>query len=88
MFRTHHSLGNGTLKLQVAYHNMGNEKSVDFNRWFVALEYDYPISKHTSLFAMSGFSQKKSKTQPEMPRRETLNSHQALSIVFSPSCRR
>lgn len=52
-------LGGGTIKGQVAYRDMGNTKDVDFNRWFVALGYDYPMSKRTSFFAMTGYTQEK-----------------------------
>lgn len=52
-------LGGGTIKGQVAYRDMDNTADVDFSRWFVALGYDYPLSKRTSLFAMTGFTQEK-----------------------------
>lgn len=52
-------LGGGTIKGQIAYRDMDNTDDVDFNRWFVALGYDYPLSKRTSLFAMTGFTQEK-----------------------------
>ena len=52
-------LGGGTIKGQVAYRDMDNTNDVDFSRWFVALGYDYPLSKRTSLFAMTGFTQEK-----------------------------
>ena len=52
-------LGGGTIKGQVAYRDMDNTKDVDFNRWFVALGYDYPMSKRTSFFAMTGYTQEK-----------------------------
>ena len=52
-------LGGGTIKGQVAYRDMDNTDDVDFSRWFVALGYDYPLSKRTSLFAMTGFTQEK-----------------------------
>lgn len=55
----HYPIGEGTLKGQVAYRDMDNTDDVDFNRWFVALGYDYPLSKRTNLFAMTGFSQEK-----------------------------
>lgn len=55
-------LGGGTIKGQVAYRDMDNTKDVDFNRWFVALGYDYPMSKRTSFFAMTGFTQEKVET--------------------------
>ena len=40
-------LGGGTIKGQIAYRDMNNTNDVDFNRWFVALGYDYPLSKRT-----------------------------------------
>lgn len=52
-------LGGGTIKGQVAYRDMDNTDDVDFNRWFVALGYDYPMSKRTSFFAMTGYTQEK-----------------------------
>lgn len=52
-------LGGGTIKGQIAYRDMDNTKDVDFNRWFVALGYDYPMSKRTSFFAMTGYTQEK-----------------------------
>lgn len=52
-------LGGGTIKGQIAYRDMDNTNDVDFNRWFVALGYDYPLSKRTSFFAMTGFTQEK-----------------------------
>lgn len=55
-------LGGGTIKGQVAYRDMDNTENVDFNRWFVAMGYDYPMSKRTSFFAMTGFSQEKVET--------------------------
>lgn len=55
----HYPIGEGTLKGQVAYRDMDNTNDVDFNRWYVALGYDYPLSKRTNLFAMTGFTQEK-----------------------------
>ena len=52
-------IGEGTLKGQVAYRDMDNTDDVDFNRWYVALGYDYPLSKRTNLYAMTGFTQEK-----------------------------
>lgn len=52
-------LGGGIIKGQVAYRDMDNTDDIDFSRWFVALGYDYPLSKRTSLFAMTGFTQEK-----------------------------
>lgn len=52
-------IGEGTLKGQVAYRDMDNTEDVDFNRWYVALGYDYPLSKRTNLYAMTGFTQEK-----------------------------
>lgn len=55
-------IGEGTLKGQIAYRDMDNTtdtNDVDFNRWYVALGYDYPLSKRTNLFAMTGFTQEK-----------------------------
>lgn len=55
----HYPLGNGTLKGQIAYRDMDNTVDVDFNRWYAAVGYDYPLSKRTSFFAMGGFTQEK-----------------------------
>lgn len=55
----HYPIGEGTLKGQVAYRDMDNTEDVDFNRWYVALGYDYPLSKRTNLYAMTGFTQEK-----------------------------
>ena len=55
-------IGEGTLKGQIAYRDMDNTtdtNDVDFNRWYVALGYDYPLSKRTNLYAMTGFTQEK-----------------------------
>lgn len=52
-------IGEGTLKGQVAYRDMDNTEDVDFNRWYVTLGYDYPLSKRTNLYAMTGFTQEK-----------------------------
>ena len=52
-------LGGCIIKGQGAYRDMDNTDDVDFSRWFVALGYDYPLSKRTSLFAMTGFTQEK-----------------------------
>ena len=49
----------GVAKAQVAYRDMDNTEDVDFNRWYVALGYDYPLSKRTNLYAMTGFTQEK-----------------------------
>lgn len=58
-------VGNGTLKGQIAYRDMDNTDDVDFTRWFAALGYDYPLSKRTSLFAMTGFAQEKVENKPK-----------------------
>ncbi len=55
----HYPVAGGTLKGQIAYRDMDNTKDIDFNRWFVALGYDYPLSKRTNLFAMTGYTQEK-----------------------------
>lgn len=55
----HYPLGNGTLKGQIAYRDMDNTDDADFNRWYAAVGYDYPLSKRTSFFAMGGFTQEK-----------------------------
>ncbi len=55
----HYPVAGGTLKGQVAYRDMDNQDDVEFKRWFVALGYDYPMSKRTSFFAMTGYSQEK-----------------------------
>lgn len=55
----HYPVGNGTLKGQIGFRDMDNTDDVDFTRWIVALGYDYPLSKRTSFFAMTGYSQEK-----------------------------
>ena len=52
-------IGGGTLKGQAAYRDMNNTDNVDFNRWFASVGYDYPLSKRTNLFAMTGFGREK-----------------------------
>lgn len=78
-------LGGGTIKGQVAYRDMDNTENVDFNRWFVAMGYDYPMSKRTSFFAMTGFSQEKWKPPHVKLRRTALNSPPVFCIASNSS---
>ena len=50
-------LGGGIIKGQVAYRDMDNTDDVDFNRWFVALGYDYPLSKRTNVYGVLTYNQ-------------------------------
>ena len=49
----------GVAKAQIAYRDMENSEDYEFNRWFVALGYDYSLSKRTSVYAMAGYTQEK-----------------------------
>ena len=50
-------IGGGVAKAQVAYRDMENQNDVEFDRWTVAAAYDYPLSKRTSVYAMTGYTQ-------------------------------
>ena len=50
-------IGGGVAKAQVAYRDMENEDDNEFKRWTVAAAYDYPLSKRTSVYAMTGYTQ-------------------------------
>lgn len=73
-------IGEGTLKGQVAYRDMDNTDDVDFNRWYVALGYDYPLSKRTNLFAMTGFTQEKVETNKPNEKNEATPYGYELSV--------
>lgn len=47
----------GVVKGQVAYRDMENQYDDEFTRWTVAAAYDYPLSKRTSVYAMTGYTQ-------------------------------
>lgn len=47
----------GVIKGQVAYRDMENQYDDEFKRWTVAAAYDYPLSKRTSVYAMTGYTQ-------------------------------
>ena len=49
----------GTVKGQVAYRDMDNQDDVSFKRITVCAGYDYPLSKRTAVYAMTGWSQEK-----------------------------
>lgn len=49
----------GTIKGQVGYRDMDNDDDTDFTRWIVAAGYDYPLSKRTAVYLMTGYSQEK-----------------------------
>lgn len=50
-------IGGGVAKAQVAYRDMENQYDQEFNRWTVAAAYDYPLSKRTAVYAMTGYTQ-------------------------------
>lgn len=50
-------IGGGVAKAQVAYRDMENQNDVEFNRWTIAAAYDYPLSKRTAVYAMTGYTQ-------------------------------
>ena len=49
--------GGGVAKAQVAYRDMENQLDQEFNRWTIAAAYDYPLSKRTAVYAMTGYTQ-------------------------------
>ena len=53
----------GIAKAHVGYRDMENDRDVDFKRVIAAAGFDYPFSKRTSVYAMTGWSQEKIKTQ-------------------------
>lgn len=55
-------IGGGVAKAQVAYRDMENQNDVEFNRWTVAAAYDYPLSKRTAVYAMTGYTQESIET--------------------------
>ena len=50
-------IGGGVAKAQVAYRDMENQYDQEFNRWTVAAAYDYPLSKRTAVYVMTGYTQ-------------------------------
>lgn len=50
-------IGGGVAKAQVAYRDMENQLDQEFNRWTIAAAYDYPLSKRTAVYAMTGYTQ-------------------------------
>lgn len=50
-------IGGGVAKAQVAYRDMENQDDNEFKRWTIAAAYDYPLSKRTSVYAMTGYTQ-------------------------------
>lgn len=58
----HYPVMGGTAKLAVNYRDMENQFDVDFKRWSVAGAYDYPLSKRTAVYAMTGYAQEKIKS--------------------------
>ena len=50
-------IGGGVAKAQVAYRDMENQDNTEFNRWTIAAAYDYPLSKRTAVYAMTGYTQ-------------------------------
>ena len=55
-------VGKGVAKMSVNYRDMHNSNEVDFTRWTLAASYDLPITKRTSLYALSGYSEEKIET--------------------------
>lgn len=56
-------IGGGVAKAQFAYRDMDNQNDVDFTRWFVSAGYDYSLSKRTSIYCMTGYTQEKIEDQ-------------------------
>ena len=56
-------IGGGVAKAQVAYRDMENQDDAEFKRWTVAAAYDYPLSKRTSVYAMTGYTQESMETR-------------------------
>ena len=50
-------IGGGVAKAQLAYRDMENQLDQEFNRWTIAAAYDYPLSKRTAVYAMTGYTQ-------------------------------
>lgn len=50
-------IGGGVAKAQVAYRDMENQDNTEFDRWTIAAAYDYPLSKRTAVYAMTGYTQ-------------------------------
>ena len=55
-------IGGGVAKAQVAYRDMENQDDTEFKRWTVAAAYDYPLSKRTAVYAMTGYTQESMET--------------------------
>ena len=49
----------GTARASLNYRQMDNEKGVDFTRTTVGAAFDYPLSKRTWTYVMTGYSQEK-----------------------------
>lgn len=49
----------GVIKGQIGYRSMDNQDDTDFTRWIAAAGYDYPLSKRTAVYVMTGYSQEK-----------------------------
>ena len=49
----------GTARAALNYRQMDNEKGVDFTRTTVGAAFDYPLSKRTWTYVMTGYSQEK-----------------------------
>ena len=68
-------IGGGVAKAQVAYRDMENQDDTEFNRWTIAAAYDYPLSKRTAVYAMTGYTQESMET----------SSHNATKVDADPS---
>ena len=55
----------GTARAALNYRQMDNEKGVDFTRTTVGAAFDYPLSKRTWTYVMTGYSQVKVETAKE-----------------------
>ena len=55
----------GTARAALNYRQMDNEKGVDFTRTTVGAAFDYPLSKRTWTYVMTGYSQEKVETAKE-----------------------
>ena len=68
-------IGGGVAKAQVAYRDMENQDDTEFKRWTIAAAYDYPLSKRTAVYAMTGYTQESMET----------SSHNATKVDADPS---
>ena len=56
----------GKVSLGLNYRDMTDDATdIDYTRWSVAAGYDYALSKRTSLYAMTGYSEEEKDTGSE-----------------------